>query len=103
MLVEGNGLYGFVPFSHLVDLAGKTENGARDHDLEGYVGRSLRLKVIECVPEDERIIFSERAALAEPGKRVELFHTLTPGMQVKGTVTNITDFGVFLDLGFTFL
>jgi small subunit ribosomal protein S1 len=99
LLVEGDGLYGFVPFSHLVELAGKNEASQRDHDLEGFVGRSLRLKVIECVPEDGRIVFSERAAQAEPGKRAELFGALHPGERVTGTVTNITDFGVFVDLG----
>ena len=97
LLVEGDGLAGFVPLSHLIDMAGKDDG--RDHSLEEYVGRELKVKVIECVPEDERIIFSERAALSEPGKRVELFHTLEPGMNVTGTVTNITDFGVFIDLG----
>ena len=99
LLVEGEGLYGFVPFSHLVDLAGKFETGERDHDLEVYVGRSLRLKVIECVPEDGRVVFSERAAQSEPGKRAELFHALQPGQHVQGLVTNVTDFGVFVDLG----
>jgi len=99
LLVEGDGLNGFVPLSHLIELAGKEDHEDRDTCLESYEGKTLKVKIIECVPEDERIIFSERAALAEPGKRVELFHTLTPGMQVKGTVTNITDFGVFLDLG----
>jgi len=99
LLVEGNGLFGFVPFSHLVGLADKAENPDRDHDLEAYVGRSLSLKVIECVPEDERIVFSERAAQSEPGKRAELFNALQPGQNVKGVVTNITDFGVFVDLG----
>jgi small subunit ribosomal protein S1 len=97
LLVEGNGLAGFVPLSHLIDMAGREKE--ENHSLEEYLGRSLKVKVIECVPEDERIIFSERAALAEPGKRLELFHTLAPGMQVCGTVTNITDFGVFIDLG----
>jgi len=97
LLVEGDGLAGFVPLSHLIEMAGREDD--RDHSLEEYVGRDLKVKVIECVPEDERIIFSERAALSEPGKRVELFHTLEPGMQVTGTVTNITDFGVFIDLG----
>jgi small subunit ribosomal protein S1 len=92
-------LYGFVPFSHLVELAGKNEASQREHDLESFVGRSLRLKVIECVPEDGRIVFSERAAQAEPGKRAELFGALHPGERVTGTVTNITDFGVFVDLG----
>jgi small subunit ribosomal protein S1 len=99
LLVEGNDLYGFVPFSHLIELAGKAEASQREHDLETFVGRTLRLKVIECVPEDGRIVFSERAAQAEPGKRAELFGALHPGEQVTGTVTNITDFGVFVDLG----
>ena len=69
LLVEGDGLYGFVPFSHLIDLAGRTELPDRDASLEAYLGRSLNLKVIECVPEDGRVVFSERAALAEPGQR----------------------------------
>jgi small subunit ribosomal protein S1 len=98
LLVEGDGLNGFVPFSHLIDLAGK-ENLDRNHDLEPYVGRTLRLKVIECVPEDGRVVFSERAAQTEPGKRAELFHSLHSGQRVQGVVTNITDFGVFVDLG----
>ncbi len=99
LLVEGNGLYGFVPFSHLVDLAGRNEHSNRERELESYVGGSLQLKVIECVPEDGRIVFSERAALAKPGKRMELFNQLGPGQVVSGAVTNVTDFGVFVDLG----
>lgn len=99
LLVEGSGLNGFVPLSHLVELTGKEKSGDLLQSLEGYIGKTLKVKVIECMPEDERIIFSERAALAEPGKRVELFHTLAPGMRVVGKVTNITDFGVFVDLG----
>ncbi len=100
LLVEGNGLYGFVPFSHLVDLAGKeAENGKRDKELEIYIGRTLNLKVIECAPEDGRVVFSERAAQAEAGRRTEIFNSLQPGQRVCGTVTNITDFGVFVDLG----
>jgi small subunit ribosomal protein S1 len=97
LLVEGNGLYGFVPFSHLVGMSDKADK--RNLDLASYLGRSLSLKVIECVPEDERVVFSERAAQSEPGKRAELFGSLRPGQNIKGTVTNITDFGVFVDLG----
>ncbi len=99
LLVEGNGLYGFVPFSHLVELAGNTEITDRDGSLQTYIGRSLNLKVIECVPEDGRIVFSERAALSEPGKRTNLFNAIQPGQRISGQVTNITDFGVFVDLG----
>ena len=98
LLVEAESLSGFVPFSHLIELAGKDDQD-RDVSLESYNGRLLNLKVIECVPEDGRVVFSERAALAEPGRRSLLFHTLEPGSYVKGTVTNITDFGVFVDLG----
>jgi small subunit ribosomal protein S1 len=98
LLVEADMLSGFVPFSHLIELAGKDDED-RDLSLETYMGRTLNLKVIECVPEDGRVVFSERAALAEPGKRSMLFHTLENGAHVKGTVTNITDFGVFVDLG----
>ena len=91
-------MFGFVPFSHLIELAGK-DNLDRSNDLEPYMGRTLHLKVIECVPEDGRVVFSERAAQTEPGKRAELFHSLHAGQSVSGNVTNITDFGVFVDLG----
>src|SRR5512143_462845 len=90
LLVEGENLYGFVPFSHLVDMAGQVELAEREKYLENYVGRTLLLKVIECVPEDGRIVFSERAAQAEPGKRSQLFHSLHAGECIDGTVTNIT-------------
>jgi small subunit ribosomal protein S1 len=99
LLVEGENLYGFVPFSHLIDMSGQVDMPDREKCMEAYIGRTLKLKVIECVPEDGRIVFSERAAQAEPGKRAELFHSLHSGEQIKGSVTNITDFGVFVDLG----
>lgn len=99
LLVEADAISGFVPFSHLIELAGKEQEADRDTSLESYMGRMLNVKVIECVPEDGRVVFSERAALAEPGRRSELFHSLEIGARVKGTVTNITDFGVFVDLG----
>lgn len=99
LLVENDGLAGFVPFSHLVELAGREHETDRDACLDGYAGKTLNVKMIECVPEDGRLVFSERAALTAPGKRTELFHTLQAGDKVTGTVTNITDFGVFIDLG----
>lgn len=99
VLVEGDGLYGFVPYSHLVEMAAHPEKQNREEGLESYIGHTLRLKVIECAPEDGRVVFSERAALAEPGKRMDLFKTLVTGQTIRGNVTNITDFGVFIDLG----
>ena len=99
LLVEGEDLAGFVPFSHLVEISGQTDSTDRGRLMEAYVGRTLRLKVIECAPEDGRIVFSERAAQAEPGRRAELFQSLHVGARAAGAVTNITDFGVFVDLG----
>lgn len=98
LLVEGEGLYGFVPFSHLIELAGR-DPADREQALSAYTGKRLRLKVIECAPEDGRIVFSERAAQAEPGRRAQLFQSIHAGQHIEGLVTNITDFGVFVDLG----
>jgi small subunit ribosomal protein S1 len=99
LLVETDAISGFIPFSHLIELAGKDQESDRDVSLESYMGKTLNVKVIECVPEDGRVVFSERAALAEPGIRSKLFQSLAAGAHVRGTVTNITDFGVFVDLG----
>jgi ribosomal protein S1 len=99
LLVEKNGVSGFIPFSHLIELAGREQETNRERKPEAYIGKILKVKVIECVPEEGRVVFSERAALAEPGKRAELFHQLHAGSQAKGIVTNVTDFGVFVDLG----
>jgi len=99
LLVEGDGLSGFVPCSHLVDLSAQPDINRRDDCLSAYEGRALRLKIIECVPEESRMVFSERAARAEPGKRAVLFGSLQMGQTVEGDVTNVTDFGVFVDLG----
>ena len=79
LLVDGDQLNGFVPFSHLVGVPGMSQVSDRSRMLEAYVGRTLRLKVIECAPEDGRIVLSERAAQSEPGKRAQIFHTLKAG------------------------
>jgi small subunit ribosomal protein S1 len=100
LLVENDELQGFVPISHLVDVP----NGVQDEEerrtlLAKFVGQTLNLKVIECEPGQERIVLSERAALAGEGRRKLLFQELHNGDRVVGTVTNVTDFGVFVDLG----
>jgi small subunit ribosomal protein S1 len=99
LLVEGEGLNGFVPCSHLVDLPFQSDEDCREDCLTAYVGRDLRLKIIECAPEESRLVFSERAARAKAGKRPELFNTIQTGQRLSGEVTNVTEFGVFVDLG----
>ena len=59
----------------------------------------MALKVIECDQERGRVVFSERAAQSQPGSRKLLLKNLQPGHCVVGVVTNVTDFGVFVDLG----
>jgi len=99
LLVEGDGLVGFVPCSHLVDLPFQSDENYREECLSAYVGRTLHLKIIECVPEEGRLVFSERAARVEAGKRPALFSTIQTGQRLTGEVTNVTEFGVFVDLG----
>jgi small subunit ribosomal protein S1 len=99
LLVEGDKLNGFVPCSHLLDLPIQPEEEFREDCLTAYIGRTLKLKIIECVPDEGRMIFSERAARAEAGKRPVLFNTIQTGQRVSGEVTNVTEFGVFVDLG----
>ncbi len=99
LLVSGKGIHGFVPISHLLEINCLTDDNEKDKFLAGYVGRTVAFKVIECDPERGRVVFSERAALAESGKRNLLFGEISPGKRVCGIVTNITEFGVFVDLG----
>ncbi len=100
LLAQGDGIKGFVPISHLVEIPSCTiSEDERQMRLAKYVGRNISLKVIECDPSMERIVLSERAARAGEGKRKELFQSLKVGKTITGSVTNITDFGVFVDLG----
>jgi small subunit ribosomal protein S1 len=99
LLVGGEGLQGFVPVSHLLQINCQTEEEDRNPILIGYVGKQISLKVIECDPDRGRVVFSERAALAATGRRNQVFDDMHPGATVCGFVTNITDFGVFVDLG----
>ena len=99
LLVSGSDIQGFVPASHLLGLSKKRLKQEREELLSAYIGRTLRLKVIECDQERGRIVFSERAAQTDPGMRLELLGQLKVGDCRIGRVTTITDFGVFVDLG----
>jgi len=102
LLAENDVLQGFVPVSHLVSLQEpETYNTPASYldALNAYVGQWLTLKVIECNPSRGRIVLSEPAAQAAPGCRNKLFTGLQSGDRVSGTVTNVTEFGAFVDLG----
>ncbi len=99
VLVAGEDIHGFVPASHLVDVPPEASEEEREQYFTSYLDRKISLKIIECEPQKERIVFSERAALAKEGQRRHLLTSLQAGDVVEGTVTNITEFGVFVDLG----
>lgn len=99
VLVEGVDVHGFVPASHLIEIPTNITDDEREPYLSGYLNRVISLKVIEYDQEKERIVFSERAALAGAGQRKVLLASLAEGDVVSGFVTNVTSFGVFVDLG----
>ncbi len=99
LLLDARSLRGFVPISHLVDIEPVADEDQRAAALAAYPGKTISFKVIEYDPERGRLVFSQRAAKAGPGQRTHLLSTLEPGCCARGVVTNITRFGVFLDLG----
>ncbi len=99
LLVKGDGIQGFIPLSHLVDIPVDIPVDEFRGELKQYIGRQIRAKIIESDPIQRRVVLSERAACAGEGKRKELFHSIRVGMKMIGVVTNITEFGAFIDLG----
>jgi small subunit ribosomal protein S1 len=96
LLVDWRSLRGFVPASQLVD---STLSVAERPSLTERVGQRLLLRVIELNAEHNRLILSERAAQVEPGERAGLLARLSAGSIIKGVITNLCDFGAFVDLG----
>jgi small subunit ribosomal protein S1 len=99
LLVQWHGLQGFVPASQLIDFPPCRHEADRARALQRRQHKLLRLKIIELNAEQNRLIMSERAALVKADDRERLFRNLLPGKQTQGVVTNLTDFGAFVDLG----
>jgi small subunit ribosomal protein S1 len=99
LLVEGEHIRGFIPLSHLIGIPSLTSEEERQAVMYRKIGQPIRAKIIEFDPEKGRVVFSERAAQAAPGRRAELLTKLQVGDRIQGEVTNITNFGVFIDLG----
>ena len=107
-LIVDCGIRGFVPISQIVDFPRRPQNDQpRDaaqeiaEKLQPFVGRKLRLKILEVNRKANRLILSEKVALYEERreKRDELFSSLQVGQRVNGNVRSIAPFGVFIDLG----
>jgi small subunit ribosomal protein S1 len=91
-LILDLGVRGFLPAS-LVDIR-------RVHNLEEFTGGTLECKVIELNRSRNNVVLSRRAVLEDERKEVreQILTRLQPGQIVEGKVSNIVDFGAFVDL-----
>jgi small subunit ribosomal protein S1 len=91
-LILDLGVRGFLPAS-LVDIR-------RVQDLDEFLGQELRCKVIELNRSRNNVVLSRRAVLEEERKdqRQRILDRLNPGDVVEGQISNIVDFGAFVDL-----
>src|ERR671925_2261864 len=91
-LILDLGVRGFLPAS-LVDIR-------RVQDLDEFMGKELRCKVIELNRSRNNVVLSRRAVLEDERKemRQAILDKLNPGDVVTGTISNIVDFGAFVDL-----
>jgi small subunit ribosomal protein S1 len=99
VLVGWNGLRGFVPASHLMNLSPFVDEGERHSELRRLIGTQLHLKIIELDAERGRFVLSERVSRFDEGYRQDLLDRLCPGDICQGRVTNLCSFGAFVDLG----
>ena len=91
-LILDLGVRGFLPAS-LVDIR-------RVHNLDEFIGQTLECKVIELNRSRNNVVLSRRAVLEEERKEVreQILGRLEPGQVVEGKISNIVDFGAFVDL-----
>ncbi|CAB4693180.1 MAG: 30S ribosomal protein S1 [Actinobacteria bacterium] len=91
-LILDLGVRGFLPAS-LVDIR-------RVQDLDEFLAQELRCKVIELNRSRNNVVLSRRAVLEEERKeqRQQILDRLQPGDVVEGQISNIVDFGAFVDL-----
>ncbi|MCQ7564615.1 30S ribosomal protein S1, partial [Salmonella enterica] len=93
LVAQVEGIRAFLPASQV--------DTRRVNDLDPYVGKPLMVKLIELNRKRNRVIISHRAIMeAEKAKaREATVGQLEPGAVFEGEVVEITDFGVFVNLG----
>ncbi len=103
LLVRIGGVRGFVPASQLDPsrCVPRISDPECREVLSNLVGDQIELQVIEVDKDRNRLILSERAALAKVRAKEarELFKSLEKGDVLEGRVSNLTHFGAFVDLG----
>ena len=93
MVVDLKGVQAFLPGSQIDVRPVK--------DFDKYLDVEMDLKVVKFNEMRKNVVVSHKAILEESlaEKRDEIFSTLEVGAIMEGRVKNITDFGVFIDLG----
>tara|TARA_Y100001935_G_scaffold250284_1_gene250149 strand:+ start:3442 stop:5334 length:1893 start_codon:yes stop_codon:yes gene_type:complete len=93
MVVDLDGVQAFLPGSQIDVRPVK--------DFDKYIDTDMKLKVVKFNEFRKNIVVSHKAILEESlaEQRTELFNKLKVGSIMEGRVKNITDFGVFIDLG----
>lgn len=93
VVAQIKGIRAFIPASQL--------SLSYVEDLNTFVGKTLKVKVIEFDAEKNKIVLSAKEVAKEERelKRTELFKAVEKGQRRTGTVTNLTKFGAFVDLG----
>ncbi len=93
MVVDVFGIDAFLPGSQ-IDV-----RPVRDFDA--YVGKTMEFQVVKLNMQAENVVVSHRALIESDleDQRQEILETIESGQVLEGIVKNITDFGVFIDLG----
>ena len=93
MIVDVFGIEAFLPGSQ-IDI-----KPIRDYDV--YVDQTMDFKIVKINQEFRNVVVSHKALLEaeQEAKRAELISKLEKGQVLEGTVKNITNYGVFVDLG----
>jgi len=100
LLVEFDGVRGFLPVSQL-SAEHYPRVGSSDKDeilqrLNVLVGQTLKVRILDCDRKANKLIFSEKEAIKDG--LAARFQKLTVGDTVKGVVTGVVDFGVFVNV-----
>ena len=99
LIAHWQGIECFVPASHLVEYPFPADPSAREVCFNNYLGKVLKLCIIEVEPSRNRILLSERQVaecdLTEP----EWPDWLCIGTTCTGVITSVRPFGAFVDIG----
>jgi small subunit ribosomal protein S1 len=99
LLVDWQGLHGFVPSSHLIGMPAVNDEEQRKTEFGKRVGQHVHGKIIELDRARGRFVLSERLAYNDRTRLEMLMTDMQPGQRRCGVVTTVCDFGVFIDLG----